>query len=91
MPFPTPRDLPDPGIEPASPAWPADSLPPSHLNKSGYYKPFALKEALKLGEVRCLGLSLSVHGKISELSIDLNFMDCLSNEAEYTNHPKGYS
>ena len=25
--FPSPGDLPDPGIEPASPAWQADSLP----------------------------------------------------------------
>ena len=29
LPFPTSGDLPDPGIEPASP--PVDSLPPSHL------------------------------------------------------------
>ena len=27
MPFPSPGDLPDPGIEPRSPAWQADSLP----------------------------------------------------------------
>ena len=27
LPFPSPRDLPDPGIEPGSPAWQADSLP----------------------------------------------------------------
>ena len=26
MPFPSPEDLPDPGIEPGSPAWQADSL-----------------------------------------------------------------
>ena len=31
LPFPSPGDLPDPGIEPASPAWQADSLPLSHL------------------------------------------------------------
>ena len=31
FPFPSKRDLPDPGIEPASPAWQADSLPLSHL------------------------------------------------------------
>ena len=29
--FPSPEDLPDPGIKPASPALQADSLPPSHL------------------------------------------------------------
>ena len=31
LPFPCPGDLPDPGIEPESPAWQADSLPLSHL------------------------------------------------------------
>ena len=29
--FPSPGDLSDPGMEPASPAWQADSLPLSHL------------------------------------------------------------
>ena len=27
LPFPSPGDLPDPGIEPGSPTWQADSLP----------------------------------------------------------------
>ena len=31
LPFPSPRDLPDPGIEPRSPALQADTLPLSHL------------------------------------------------------------
>ena len=30
LPFPSPGDLPDPGIKPASPALERDSLPPSH-------------------------------------------------------------
>ena len=30
LPFPPPGDLPDPGIEPASPALQVDSLPLSH-------------------------------------------------------------
>ena len=30
-PFPSPGDLPNPGIEPMSPAWQEDSLPLSHL------------------------------------------------------------
>ena len=34
--FPSPEDLPDPGIEPASPALQADSLPLSHLVKDNY-------------------------------------------------------
>lgn len=68
----------------------------SYLNliialKSGYYKPLLLKGALRLGEVRCLDSSLSVHGKMGEIAIDPDFMDCLSNEAEYANHPKCYS
>ena len=33
LPFPTPGDLPDPGIEPESPAWQVDSLPLSHLGR----------------------------------------------------------
>ena len=36
MPFPSPEDLPDPGIKPGSPALPADALPsepPGKLNK----------------------------------------------------------
>ena len=31
LPFPSPGDLPDPGIEPSSPGWQVDSLPLSHL------------------------------------------------------------
>jgi len=31
LPFPSPRDLPDPGIMPRSPALVGDSLPLSHL------------------------------------------------------------
>ena len=30
LPFPSPGDLPDPGIEPKSPTWQADSLPLNH-------------------------------------------------------------
>ena len=33
-PFPSPGALPDPGTEPTSPAWQADSSPPSHLGRS---------------------------------------------------------
>ena len=34
LPFPSPEDLPDPGIEPVSPAWQVDSLLLSHNNKT---------------------------------------------------------
>ena len=38
LPFPTPKDLPDPGIEPASPALQADSLPTESPMKP-YFSP----------------------------------------------------
>ena len=34
LPFPSPGDLPDPGIKPTSPALEADSLPLSHQGKA---------------------------------------------------------
>ena len=34
FPFPSPGDLPDPGIEPTSPSWQVDPLPLSHLRRS---------------------------------------------------------
>ena len=37
LPVPTPEDLPDPGMEPASPAWQVGSLPLSHLGSQWYY------------------------------------------------------
>ena len=35
LPFPSLGDLPDPGIEPVSPAWQVGSLPPSHQGRPG--------------------------------------------------------
>ena len=42
--FPSPEDLPDPGIEPVSPAWQADSLlsEPSEKPKCGANNPIGL-------------------------------------------------
>ena len=37
LPFCSPGDLPDPGIEPESPACQADSLPLNHLGSPGYF------------------------------------------------------
>jgi len=34
LPFPSTRDLPDPGFKPTSPALPTDSLPLSHLGSN---------------------------------------------------------
>ena len=38
LPFPSPGDLPDTGIKPASPAWQADSLPAEPSGKHGSYR-----------------------------------------------------
>ena len=38
LPFPPPGDLPHPGIEPASPALQADSLPLSHLGSPHFFQ-----------------------------------------------------
>ena len=37
LPFPSPGDLPDPGTEPMSPSWQADSLPLSHGKPLEYF------------------------------------------------------
>ena len=46
LPFPSPEDLPDPEIEPESPALQADSLPPAspleaHLHFKAFWKPIS--------------------------------------------------
>ena len=47
LPFPSPGDLPDPGIEPASPALQVDSLPLSHQGSPfGMY--LGLKEVMRV-------------------------------------------
>ena len=38
LPFPSPEDLPDPGIEPVSPALQADSLPLEPLGKPTFFE-----------------------------------------------------
>ena len=43
LPFPSPGDLPDPGIEPGSPALQADSLPTKLQEKPNYNKIFTFK------------------------------------------------
>ena len=41
LPFPSPGDLPDPGIKPTSPAWQVDSLPLHDLGSPSFlYKLF---------------------------------------------------
>ena len=45
FPFPTPGDLPDPGIKPVRPASQADSLPLSHHREDPVYKLPATKHA----------------------------------------------
>ena len=36
LPFPSPGDLPDPGIKPGSPAWQSDALPSEPQGKPDY-------------------------------------------------------
>ena len=54
MPFPSPEDLPDPGIKPGSPALQADSLPAELRGKpsGGDEIPAELFEILKDGAVK---------------------------------------
>ena len=49
VPFPSPEDLSDPGIEPASLAWQADSLPLGHQGSPhiGQYHGHCLPDAKK--------------------------------------------
>ena len=51
LPFPAPGDLPDPGIEPSSPAFQADGLtsePPQCICGAPYYEKLALTQAHKV-------------------------------------------
>ena len=50
LPFPSPRDLPDPGIEPRSPALQADTLPselPGITNEINYKQASCVQKMLK--------------------------------------------
>ena len=49
LPFPSPRDLPNPGIEPRSPALQADSLPSEPQGK-----PNSKEEPLLIPELTCV-------------------------------------
>ena len=43
LPFPSPGDLPDPGIEPGSPALQTDALPSEPPGKPNYYNRAIIK------------------------------------------------
>ena len=47
LPFPSPGDLPDPGIKPGSPALQADSLPSEPPRKRSFYK--SIVGAIRMG------------------------------------------
>jgi len=49
LPFPSPRDLPDPGIEPESPAFQVDSLPTEPLRKLYNWEVYQFFNGEKLG------------------------------------------
>ena len=46
LPFPSPGDLPNPGIEPGSPALQADALPSQSPGKPIWYSPFNVRKAI---------------------------------------------
>ena len=45
LPFPSPGDLPNPGIEPGSPALQVDSLPSEPLGKPKTHKNYIMKDS----------------------------------------------
>ena len=47
LPFPSPQDLPDPGIERTSPAWQVGSLPLSHQGRPEVWLPRSKQVAVK--------------------------------------------
>ena len=53
LPFPSLGDLPDPGIEPSSSAWQADSLPLSHLGSPHMSPTAAAAKSLQLCPTLC--------------------------------------
>ena len=56
LPFPSPGDLPDPGIEPRSPALQADSLPSEPPGKSCYSVTLKIGKAITC----CLGYNMDL-------------------------------
>ena len=69
LPFTSPGDLPDPGIEPVSPAWQAGSLPLSHLGSPGdsvVKNPPAMQETQvqSLGQEDSLEKEMATHSSI---------------------------
>ena len=65
LPFPSPRHLPDPEMEPASPALQVDSLPLSHLRSPAANPPAPNNpekgEGISLPEVKVSGYLFPVH------------------------------
>ena len=58
LPFPPPGDLPNPGIEPRSPALQADSLPSEPLRVKKKKKVGSLKQFVRAGSMKCTWISL---------------------------------
>ena len=70
LPFPSLGDLPNPGIEPVSPAWQVDSLPLTHLGRPYQglhkYKPFM---GFRWGRFKPQPLSQGVSHNTSKLQV----------------------
>ena len=60
LPFPSPGDLPNPGIEPRSPALQADSLPLSHQGSCAASLPPKISKRLEIQKLH-LPLSIDIH------------------------------
>ena len=67
LPFPPPGDLPNPGIEPRSPALQADSLPSEPPGKPGYTQIFQHFVFLRSSEVGDID---AVHGSSQRKSLE---------------------
>ena len=73
LPFPSPGDLPDPGIEPKSPALQADSLPPEPPGKPSTYPlispPQTQQAEQQLSAWRTTNISVMLQGVHTEPDI----------------------
>ena len=68
LPFSPPGDLPDPGIEPMASAWPADSLPLSHLDPKKQWSDQSLSRVRLCDPMNPSTPGLPVHHQLPEFT-----------------------
>ena len=82
LPFPSPGDLPDPGIEPRSPSLQADALPYAYIFYSCIFSiDYELNPVLcwwtgKLGGLQSMGSQRVRHDWVTELTLQMNIYHC---------------